>query len=111
MKRGIPPALHLARPRRGSLRPDVNVNERRNDVVARQTWPYGTRKPCLVQNVITNGTAGAIVCTVPDEPGAAYVLVGNATPLISEGDTGEIVFREGGATGGYWHYEATKQGS
>jgi len=70
-------------------------------MLATRTWPYGTRKKVEVIGI----ESGALVCAALDGGREGYVLFGRGNALADVGDTGEIVFCEGGPMGGYWKYE------
>lgn len=73
----------------------------------KRTWPYGTRKSCVVAGVLEAGNTRTTVCFESSDPGEAFILVSRRTgETRTTGDKVELVFTEGGSTGGYWEIES-----
>ncbi len=67
-------------------------------------WPYGARK--LGKIVAVQGRNLVVI----DKDAEGYVLMDCDTDGIREGDDGTLVFRQGGPTGGHWHFEPDPKG-
>lgn len=69
-----------------------------------RTWPYGTVKKVKVEDVkrVSNGKSWLVMCIGIDD-NEGYMLLGELDGAVKN-ETGEIVFTQGGPTGGYWKY-------
>jgi hypothetical protein len=70
-----------------------------------RTWPYGTRKAATVLSMRHEDGFDVVLCYADDSPSEAHVIINLFDQELVEGDRGEMVFLQGGPTGGYWTFE------
>jgi len=73
-----------------------------------RTWPYGTRKPAFVLLFERKDGYDVALCCMDDDPGEAHIIVNLFDQELAAGDRGEMIFLQGGPTGGYWTFEKTE---
>lgn len=68
--------------------------------------PFGTSKPCRVDEVFRRGNAAALMLFPDGEDRPTLCLFDRASAEgVQKGDRGTMTFTQGGPMGGYWKFE------
>lgn len=72
--------------------------------VIQRTWPYGTTKTVRVLDVNSTVAGLQVVCCYEQATGEGFLLLRRCKEQKPRpNEEREIIFIEGGPTGGYWH--------
>ncbi len=70
-----------------------------------RTWPYGTKHRGRVLRTEKQGNTSAQFVEDLTAKREGHILVGSAGDrTANDGDEGDLVFMQGGPTGGYWKF-------
>jgi hypothetical protein len=64
---------------------------------------YGTTRRATLKHCDVSPFGGQCL-TLVDELNECHIIVGHASDAGKPGDTGTLIFTEGGPTGGYWRF-------